>query len=415
MNTSHIEILAPAGSFASLRATLGAGADAIYFGIADFNMRATASVNFAPEDLKKLSQLCSEKGVKTYMTVNTLMYDEDLPTMKKVVQLAKQHHITAIIASDQATIAYAREHGVEVHISTQISVSNIETVKFYSQFADRMVLARELRLEQVTNIVEQIKAEDIRGPKGDLVEIEVFAHGALCVAVSGRCAMSLFHYNTSANRGRCAQVCRHQFTVTDQNTGKKLKIDNNFIMSSADLCTIGMLDKLVASGVICLKFEGRGRPPEYVEKVISTYKKALQSIDEDTYTQEKIEQWNKDLGTVFNRGFSENFYMGRKVNEWSHGAGSQATTTKIELGIVEKYYPKIKVVQIKIRTPETITINDNLIITSEKTGLVKTQIKEMMIDDKKVKIATKGDEVTFLLDEKVHKNDMVYVVRSNKS
>lgn len=411
MKIDQIELLAPAGSFASLQAAIDAGADAIYFGISDFNMRATASVNFLPTDLKKLSKICKDAGIKTYMTVNTLMYDDDLPRMKKVVQLAKQHDITAVICADQATIAYAREQGVEVHISTQISISNIETVKFYSQFADRMVLARELTLEQIVNIVREIKKQNITGPKGNLIEIEVFAHGALCVAVSGRCAMSLFHYNTSANKGQCAQVCRHQFKITDTATGKELVIDNNFVMSSADLCTIGMLDKLVESGITCLKFEGRGRPAEYVKKVISTYKQALDAISHNTYSSKKIEEWNKDLGTVFNRGFTENFYMGRKVSEWSMGAGSKATTKRIQVGIVEKYYPKIQVVQVLIQAKVLVEKGDNFIITSEKTGLVESQIETLMINEKKVDQAEQGDVITFKIDQKVRKNDMMYLIK----
>lgn len=412
MNLNEIEILAPAGSFASLRAAITAGADAVYFGISDFNMRATASVNFQPSNLKKLTKLCHQAGVKTYLTVNTLMYDDDLPRMKKVIQLAKQHQINAVICADQATISYAREQDVEVHISTQISISNIETVKFYSQFADRMVLARELTLEQVTEIVKQIKKQNICGPRGKLVEIEVFAHGALCVAVSGRCGMSLFHYGTSANRGKCAQVCRHQFKVTDLANGKELVVDNNYVMSSADLSTIGMLDKLVASGVKCLKFEGRGRPPEYVYQVISTYKEALLAIKNDQYDQKKIEQWNQALGTVFNRGFSENFYLGRKVNEWSHGSGNQASSKKTQVGIVQRYYPKIKVVQVLIQAKVTVNQNDSFIITSDKTGLVKGEVKEIWIDDLRVKKANQGQVITFKVNSKVCKNDLVYIIHS---
>ncbi len=413
INHKSPELLAPAGSFASLRAGIDAGADAVYFGISDFNMRATASVNFKPTDLKKLTTLCKEHNVKTYLTVNTLMYDDDIERMKKVVQLAKQHEIDAIIAADIATIQYAFENEVEVHISTQISIANIEAVKFYSQFADRMVLARELNLDQVAEIINQIKKQNITGPKGKLIEIEVFAHGALCVAVSGRCAMSLFHTGRSANRGQCSQICRRPFKVTDIASGKELVVDNNFVMSSADLCTIGMLDELVKTGVACLKFEGRGRKPEYVNTVISTYKEALQSIKEGTYTTEKVEKWNQDLGTVYNRGFTQNFFMGRKIDEWSRGSGSKATTKRVQIGIVQKYYPKINIAQILIQAKETLKIGEKYIVTSDKTGLVTGTIQSMMIDDTKVESADQGSVVTFEVEMRVRKGDEVYVIRKS--
>jgi U32 family peptidase len=405
------EILAPAGSFASLRAAIKAGCDSVFFGISDFNMRATASNNFTEEDLPKLTALCKQHNVKTYMTLNTVMYDSDLERMRRTIDLVKKHHVTAIIAADMATIAYAREKGVEVHISTQISISNIEGVKFYSQFSDRLVLARELRLEQVASIIDQIRERKIKGPSKRLVEIEVFAHGALCVSVSGRCGMSLYAYDRSANRGQCTQVCRKKYKVTDVANGKELIVDNNFIMSSADLCTIGMLPQLVKAGVDVLKFEGRGRPPEYVFTVIKTYKEALDSIKDGSYSKELVEKWNKRLKTVFNRGLSEGFYMGRKMSEWAKGDGSQATHTKIQLGIVERYYPKLKVAQIKIQANQSIDLGEEFLITSDKTGLVKITPQELRIDEKNVKKAHQGDEITFKIDEKVRKGDGVYVMR----
>lgn len=405
------EILAPAGSFASLRAAIKAGCDSIFFGISDFNMRATASNNFSEEDLPKLTSLCKQHKIKTYMTLNTVMYDSDIERMKKTVDLVKKHHVTAIIAADMATIAYAREKGVEVHISTQISISNIESVKFYSQFSDRLVLARELRLEQVAEIVKQIEKQKIKGPSGKLVEIEVFAHGALCVSVSGRCGMSLYSYDRSANRGQCTQVCRRKYKVTDVVNGKELVVDNNYIMSSADLCTIGMLPQLMAAGVDVLKFEGRGRPPEYVFTVIKTYKEAIETVLDGSYSEVLVDKWNKRLKTVFNRGLSEGFYMGRKMSEWAKGDGSQATHIKVQLGTVERYFPKLKVVQVKIQTNEELTLGEELLIISDKTGLVKITPKEIWLDEKKIKKASKGEDITFEIDQKVRKGDEVYVMR----
>lgn len=404
------EILAPAGSFASLRAAIKAGCDSVFFGISDFNMRASASNNFTEDDLPKLTSLCKKHNIKTYMTLNTVMYDSDLERMRSTIDLAKQHHVTAIIAADMATIAYAREIGVEVHVSTQISISNIEGVKFYAQFSDRLVLARELRLEQVASIIEQIKQRKIKGPSGRLVEIEVFAHGALCVSVSGRCGMSLYAYDRSANKGQCTQVCRKKYKVTDMTNGKELVIDNNFIMSSADLCTIGFLPQLVEAGVDVLKFEGRGRPPEYVFTVIKTYREALDSIKDGSYSQELVNKWNKRLKTVFNRGLSEGFYMGRKMSEWARGDGSQATHTKVQLGIVQRYYPKLKVAQIKIQASD-LDLGEEILITSDKTGLIKVTPEELWVNENKVKKTHQGDEVTFKISEKVVKGDGVYVMR----
>lgn len=405
------EILAPAGSFSSLRAAIKAGCDSIFFGISDFNMRATASNNFSEEDLPKLTSLCKQHNIKTYMTLNTVMYDSDIERMKRTIDLAKKHHVTAIIAADMATIAYAREKGVEVHISTQISISNIESVKFYSQFSDRLVLARELRLEQVAEIIKQIEKQKIKGPSGKLVEIEVFAHGALCVSVSGRCGMSLYAYDRSANRGQCTQVCRRKYKVTDVVNGKELVIDHNYIMSSADLCTIGMLPQLMAAGVDVLKFEGRGRPPEYVFTVIKAYREAVEAVQDGSYSQDLVDKWNNRLKTVFNRGLSEGFYMGRKMSEWAKGDGSQATHIKVQLGTVERYFPKLKVAQVKIQTNEELILGEELLIISDKTGLVKIIPQEIWLDEKTVKKASKGDDITFEIDEKVRKGDEVYVMR----
>lgn len=408
LSTSHIEILAPAGSFDSLSAALNAGCDSVFLGIADFNMRASAANNFTIEDLPKVVEKCHKKNVKVYVTVNTLLFDDEIEKMHRVVDAVKEHNVDAIIASDIATLTYANSVGVEVHISTQLSVSNIEGVKFYSQFATRIVLARELSLEQVTNICDEIKKQQIKGPTGKLIEIEIFAHGALCVAVSGRCSMSLHCNNTSANKGKCSQICRRRYKVTDIDTNQELVVDNNFIMSSSDLCTIGMLPELVKSGAKVLKFEGRGRPPEYVDTVISTYREALTSISEGTYSDNKVAKWNKDLGTVFNRGFTQNFYMGKPLNEWAAVYGSKATEQKALAGTVERYYPKIKVVQVNTTLP--IKGDSKFLITGDTTGAVKGKLKNVQVDGNLVKEVKKGSTITFELDKRVRPNDKFFIV-----
>ncbi len=408
------KILAPAGSFASLRAALEAGCDAVYFGVGDFNMRATASVNFAKEDLGKIVKLCKEKNVETNLTLNTLMYNSDLKRMRNMVNLAKKAGISALIAADMATILYARKKKMDVHVSTQVSISNIETVKFFSQYSDRLVLARELTLDQVAEIVKQIKAEDICGPKGELVEIEVFAHGALCVAVSGRCSMSLFHTNRSANRGQCAQVCRRKFRVTDVSTGQSLDVDNNYVMSSADLATIGFLPELVKSGVAVLKFEGRGRSPEYVDTVINVYREALdlcKKLKNKAEYKLKLPEWNNRLGTVFNRGLSKGYYMGRQMDEWAKGSGNKATHKKIQIGLVEKYYGKIGVAQVLVQTDDKPKLKDELLIIGPTTGLVKHRVNKLQLDGVNIESVDQGQVVTFEIDRKVRKNDKVYVRR----
>ena len=406
------KILAPAGSFASLRTALDAGCDAVYFGVGDFNMRATASTNFAEEDLSEVVKLCREKKVETNITLNTIMYNSDMARMRRMVNLASDAGVSAVIAADMATILYAREQGVDVHVSTQVSISNIETVRFFAQYSDRLVLARELTLDQVAEIVEQIKSEDIRGPKGELIEIEVFAHGALCVSVSGRCGMSLFCANRSANRGKCTQACRRKFRVTDTATNQSLDIDNNYVMSSADLATIGFLPELVNSGVAVLKFEGRGRSPEYVDTVISVYREALdlykKSQDQSSY-RENIPEWNKRLGTVFNRGLSKGFYMGRQMDEWARGAGNKATYKKIQIGLVEKYYGEIAVAQVIVHTDDKPKLGDELLIIGPTTGLVKHKIVSLQLDGVEVKTAGKGQVVTFKIDKRVRENDKVYL------
>ncbi len=408
----NIEILAPAGSFETLHTAINAGCNSVYLGIADFNMRATAAANFKKEDLAEIVKIAHENDVKVYVTINTVLYNDELENMRQIVDLVKKYNVDAVIAADMATIQYAREKGVEVHISTQLSISNTATVKYYSQFSDRVVLARELSLEQVAEIVNDIKEQTITGPKGNLVEIEVFAHGALCVAVSGRCAMSLYCYGDkrSANRGKCTQVCRRKFKVVDEVTNKELTIDNNYVMSSSDLCTVGMLDKLVEAGVSVLKFEGRGRSSEYIDTVIRTYKEVLDAIAEDSYTPDKVKKWNETLKTVFNRGQTQNFYMGRKMDEWARGDGNKSEYKKIQVGIIENYFSKIGVAQIRITDDVELTVGDNYSITGPSTGIVKGTIKEIIIEKNSVARAVQGDVITIKIDDKVRKNDRIFKI-----
>lgn len=407
-----VEILAPAGSFETLRAAIDAGCDSVYLGVGDMNMRAGAAKNFRTEDLQKIKELCSERGVKAYITVNNLYYDEELDSMKGLVDEIVRCKLDAIIAADMATVMYAQGKGPEVHISTQLSVSNLESLRFYSKYADRFVLARELSLAQVKYIADQIKKQKIRGPKGNLVKIEAFAHGALCVAVSGRCAMSLFCYDRSANRGLCTHVCRRAYKVTDIETGQELKIDNNFVMSASDLCTIGMLDKLVAAGVNVLKIEGRARTPDYVYTVVSTYKEALQAIDEGSYTKGKIKEWNKKLKTVFNRGFTQGFYMGRRADEWSRGPGNRATKTRFQLGVVTNYFSELGVAEVTLQADDRIKNKDEFNITGETTGLVLGNITGLRVDGRPAELAVQGDVITFRVDKRVRKGDAFFVMRS---
>jgi len=402
-------ILAPAGSKESLIAAVQAGCDEVYFGIGTMNMRATGAANFTIETLQETVDYCHKHNVKTCVTVNTLLYNDDLKKMRDIIDAVSKTGADSAIVADMATIMYAREKGVNIHISTQLSISNTENLKFYAQYADRVVLARELTLEQVAQICTDIIEQDIRGPKGELVEVEVFAHGAICVAVSGRCAMSLYQYNTSANRGQCAHSCRRKYKVTDMTNGKELVIDNNYVMSAADLCTIGMLDKLVGAGVAVLKFEGRGRSPEYVDLVIKTYKEALKAVEDGSYSKEKIDKWNEDLGTVFNRGRSAGFYMGRQTNEWAGVSHGKATKKKVFAGKVERYYPKIKVVEVKVQGKVEFKKDDDFIVTGKTTGIERGKVTDIVIDEKTVDKAKQGDIITFKFDKRVRVGDDFYL------
>ena len=411
--TGKIELMAPAGNFESLQAALDNGADSIYFGVEQLNMRARASINFTLDDLQEISDRCKAKNVRTYLTLNTIVYDHDLTIVKTLIQKAKDADITAVIAMDQAVIATAKEIGMEIHISTQINITNFETAKFYAMFADTMVLSRELSLRQVKKITEQIVKDDVRGPSGNLVEIEIFGHGALCMAVSGKCYMSLHNHNSSANRGACKQNCRKKYTVIDQETGVEMELDNEYIMSPKDLCTIDFLNEIVDAGVKVLKIEGRGRAPEYVAKVIKCYRDAIDSIDEGTYSKEKVITWMKELETVYNRGFWSGYYLGQKLGEWSNGSGSHATQKKVYLGKGMHYFPKANIGEFKIEAYD-IAVGDNILITGPTTGAKEMEVKEMFVNDEKGQRGSKGDSVTIPLEFRIRPSDKLYKIVENK-
>ena len=409
LNIDNIELLAPAGSFETLQAGIDAGADAVYLGIGQLNMRATATANFKVKDLKEVRARTRERGVKVYITLDTVVYNEELDQIYKILEEIKNQEIDAVIASDMAVITKARELGIEVHISTQVSISNTPAVKFYSQFADRVVLARELTLDKMKKIHDDIVKEKITGPRGELIELEAFVHGAMCVAVSGRCAMSLYHYNRSANRGQCTQICRRKYKVIDVGTNKELIIDNNYVMSAADLCTIGMLPELLDTGVTVLKIEGRGRSADYVDTVVRIYREALDAIKNGTYNKEKIDDWNKKLKTVYNRGQSPGFYLGRRIDEWAYGSDNKATKKRVHVGRVVHFYPKISVAEIKILSSQGLREGDEYMITGPSTGICKGTIKNMLLDDIKVEKAKKGEIITMKVPKRVRTNDEVYI------
>lgn len=408
-----IELMAPAGNFESLQAALDNGADSVYFGVEQLNMRARASINFTLDDLEEITRRCKAKNVRTYLTLNTIIYDHDLSIVKTLVKKAKEAGITAVIAMDQAVIAIARSFDMEVHISTQINITNLETVKFYAMFADTMVLSRELSLRQVKHITQQIDKEQIKGPSGRLVEIEVFGHGALCMAVSGKCYMSLHAYNSSANRGACKQNCRKKYTVVDQETGIEMELDNEYIMSPKDLCTIDFLDQVADAGVKVLKIEGRGRAPEYVAKVIKCYREAIDSLYNDTYSKEQVISWMQDLEKVYNRGFWSGYYLGQKLGEWSKGSGSHATQKKVYIGKGVHYFPKAKIGEFKIEAYD-VSIGDTILITGPTTGAKELELKEMLVNDKPQGKGTKGDAITIPLDFRVRPSDKLYKIVENK-
>ena len=408
-NKKEIEIMAPAGSWESLQAAIQGGANSIYFGIEQLNMRARASNNFTLENLVEIANLCNEKGIKSYITLNTIIYDHDLTLMKKIVDTAKESKITAIIASDQAVISYSSSVKMEVHISTQCNVTNLETVRFYSHFADVIVLSRELSLVQVKEITKGIEKECIKGPSGNLVQIEIFAHGALCVAVSGKCYMSLHTSNSSANRGACTQNCRKTYSVTDKETGHEFAIDNEYIMSPKDLCTIGFLDQVLDAGVTVLKLEGRGRSPEYVKTTTQCYREASNLYLEGSYSEEKVKKWMSKLETVYNRGFWDGYYLGQPLGEWSGISGSKSTKKKIYVSQTSRYYPKLGVAEFDLVTG-TLKKGDSILITGKITGVFETIVDEIHLDRELVTEVKKGDHFTLRLDESVRVGDRLYKV-----
>ena len=373
-------------------------------------MRARSSNNFTFDDLRNIVSICEEHNVKTYLTVNTIIYDEEMEKMHKVIDAAAENHVTAIIASDIAVMQYARSKGVEVHASTQLNISNIEAVTFFAQFCDVMVTARELSLEQVKYITDQIRQRDIRGPKGELVKIEIFCHGALCMAVSGKCYLSLHEYNHSANRGACLQACRRAYRVTDIESGDELEIDNKYIMSPKDLCTIGFVNKIIDAGVSVLKIEGRARSCEYVKTVVECYNEALNSCFDGTYNREKIDGWKKRLETVFNRGFWDGYYMGQRLGEWSEVYGSRATKTKVYLGKVLNFFSKINVAEIKLETDEELNVGDEILITGTTTGALQQTVEEIREDLKPVQKVVQGSLFSIKTNDIVRRGDKLYKI-----
>lgn len=411
---SDFEVMAPVGSYESLMAAIQGGADSVYFGAEKLNMRSRSSANFSVDDLRQIVAIANEHNVKTYLTVNTVLYDEDLPTMRKLIDAAKENGVSAIIASDQAAINYANRRGVEVHISTQVNISNIEALKFYSHFADVVVLARELNLKQVGEIFKAIEKEQIKGPSGKLMRIEMFAHGALCMAISGKCYLSLHQLNSSANRGGCLQPCRRSYMVTEKDSGQQLEVDNEYIMSPKDLKTIHFLNKMIDAGVRVFKIEGRARGPEYVKTVVSCYREAINAVVNNTYSQEKIEEWEQRLASVFNRGFWDGYYLGQKLGEWSANYGSLATKRKVYIGKGTNYFPKIGVAEFVLET-KSLKVGDEILITGPTTGVVEMKVPEIRVDLKPVEEARKGDRFSMPVGVKIRRSDKLYkLVSANK-
>lgn len=404
---SDYEIMAPAGSWESLRAALQAGADSIYFGIESLNMRAHSAAYFTIDDLHEIARICSEQNVKTYLTVNTIIYGEDLPLMRSICDAARQAGLSAVIASDVSVLQYCRSIGQEVHLSTQLNISNIEALEFYSNFADVVVLARELNLNQVKEISDEIHRRNILGPGGRLMRIEMFCHGALCMAVSGKCYLSLNNLGFSANRGQCMQLCRRGYVVTDRETGMELEVDNKYIMSPKDLKTIRFLDQMMAAGVRVFKIEGRARGPEYVYTVVRCYKEALQAVIEGRFTEENKNRWDEQLSRVFNRGFWDGYYLGQRLGEWNAVYGSNATEKKVYVGRGVKYFSRLGVAEFVIEAAE-INEGDRLCITGPTTGLIYLTADDMRYELQRVSTAQKGWHISIKVPEKVRPSDKLF-------
>lgn len=407
MERSEIEIMAPVGSYESLAAAIQAGAGSVYFGVEQLNMRARSSNNFTLDDLREITARARQHGVKTYLTVNTIIFDNELDQLRRVIDAAKKAGVSAIIASDLSAVMYARSVGVEVHMSTQVNITNIEAVRFYSGFAEVMVLAREMNLGRVGEISRQIREQNIKGPGGERVRLEMFVHGALCMAVSGKCYLSLHEMNASANRGNCMQTCRRAYTVTDNETGAELEIDNEYIMSPKDLKTIHFLNKILDSGVTVLKIEGRARGPEYVKTVVQCYREAVDSYFGGQITDEKIADWNRRLSKVFNRGFWNGYYLGQRLGEWSGNYGSQATERKVYVGRGMNYFPNIGVAEFKMETG-TLRVGDKILVTGPTTGVVEAEVKEIRVDLKPVSETKKGEYFSVQIGQKIRRSDKLY-------
>ena len=406
-NISDFEIMAPVGSRESLAAAIQAGADSVYFGIEKLNMRAHSASTFTIDDLREIAATCNEHGIKTYLTVNTIIYNEDIPLMHEIVDAAKEAGISAVIASDVAVMTYCNKVGQEVHLSTQLNISNVEALKFYAQFADVVVLARELNMEQVAEVHRLAEEENICGPSGNPVRIEMFCHGALCMAISGKCYLSLDNANRSANRGECIQLCRRSYTVTDNETGTQLEIDNKYVMSPKDLKTVRFIDKMMKSGVRVFKIEGRARGPEYVYTVVKCYKEAIQSVIDGTFTEEKKDEWDERLATVFNRGFWDGYYLGQKLGEWNKNYGSCATEKKVYVGKGVKYFSKLGVAEFAVEAAN-FKKGDKLLITGPTTGVIYMNADEIRYDLKPVDEALKGQRISMPVPAKVRPSDKLF-------
>ena len=408
------EIMAPVGSRESLAAAIQAGANSVYFGIGKLNMRSHSANHFTIDDLNEIAETCKAHGIQTYLTVNTVIYGEDITTMHEIIDAAKAANITAVIASDVAVMMYCRQVGVEVHLSTQLNISNIDALKFYAQFADVAVLARELNMDQVKEIHEQILKQNICGPKGEPIRIEMFCHGAFCMAISGKCYMSLHDANRSANRGECVQICRRSYTVTDNETGNQLEIDNKYIMSPKDLKSVRFIDKMMDAGVRVFKIEGRARGPEYVHTVVSCYKEAIESVLDGTFTEEKKDKWDERLSTVFNSGFWDGYYQGQKMGEWTKEYGNKATEKKVLIGKVMKYFSRLGVAEIAVEA-NTFAKGEKLLITGNTTGAMFLNADEIRYDLKPVEVAEQGWRVSIPVPDKVRPNDKLFKLVKSKS
>ncbi len=413
MDIKDFEIMAPAGSRESLAAAIQAGADSVYFGIGQLNMRSHSANKFSIDDLREIAQTCREHGIKTYLTVNTIIYGEDIDTMHSIIDAAKEAEITAVIASDVAVMTYCNEVGVEVHLSTQLNISNIEALKFYARFADVVVLARELNMDQVAEIHRQIEEQHICGPKGRLIRIEMFCHGALCMAVSGKCYLSLDNAGRSANRGECMQLCRRSYTVTDNETGTQLEIDNKYVMSPKDLKTIRFIDRMMKSGVRVFKIEGRARGPEYVHTVVNCYREAIKSVIDGTFTEEKKDRWDERLARVFNRGFWDGYYQGQKLGEWNKHYGSVATEKKVYCGKGIKYFSMLGVAEFQIEATE-LHKGDRLLVTGPTTGVMYLNADEIRYDLQPVDVAEKGWRVSLPVPDKVRPSDKLFIIEKSE-